>query len=248
MADLSKINEINLAIEEYFTANPSATVVPVKELMPLFISKGIFTKDVKKGKPIREVIRLLDKTGELSKIPSVCVERSEKAAYWYFSATQNETQTINIVKEAKKEKLVSDEKYVLDICDSILGVNSKRQHKFKFLVGDKHKDGKSETKLPIDAYYEEFKLAIEYVAKPYEDEEVIVVKRKRSAKKLTPSGVIRSEQRKIYDKRKQEVLPQNNITLIYIRSKDFQRDENNKIIRNKISDTKTIKSLLKNFI
>ena len=43
MKDLSKVEKINKVIEEYFKANTSLTIIPVKNLMPAFINAGIFT-------------------------------------------------------------------------------------------------------------------------------------------------------------------------------------------------------------
>ena len=41
-----------------------------------------------------------------------------------------------------------DESYVIDLCDLVLGLRAKRQHRFDFLRGD---SGRSH---PVDAYYE----------------------------------------------------------------------------------------------
>jgi hypothetical protein len=49
-----------------------------------------------------------------------------------------------------------DETYVLDICDRVLGVSGIRQHRFAFLQDD------TGTPLPVDAYYPELSLVIEY--------------------------------------------------------------------------------------
>ena len=52
----------------------------------------------------------------------------------------------------------SDEHYVLDLCDEILGLKASRQQTFDFLRGD----GKPGKKLPVDAYYPNLKLVVEY--------------------------------------------------------------------------------------
>jgi hypothetical protein len=52
-----------------------------------------------------------------------------------------------------------DESYVIDLCDRVLNLKAKRQHRFDFLRGD------SGRKLPVDAYYEisvDRKLVVEY--------------------------------------------------------------------------------------
>ena len=54
-----------------------------------------------------------------------------------------------------------DETYILDLCDEILNRTSQRQYRFSFLLGDPGKNG-SCRKLPVDAYYENLNLVIEY--------------------------------------------------------------------------------------
>lgn len=46
----------------------------------------------------------------------------------------------------------SDEKYIIDLCDEVLGEQAKRQHTFDFLRGDPNSAGKRR-KLPVDAFY-----------------------------------------------------------------------------------------------
>ena len=84
MTDILKIESINRVIEAYFDKNTSLTIVPAKELMPAFIEAGIFTKDHKKGLPIRQILRELDRDKQLHLIPFVHPERKEKDTYWYF--------------------------------------------------------------------------------------------------------------------------------------------------------------------
>src|ERR1035437_3876932 len=57
--------------------------------------------------------------------------------------------------------LDKDEHYVLDLCDKVLGLTSSRQHKFDFLLGDPNSSGVA-VKLPVDSFYEELNLVIEY--------------------------------------------------------------------------------------
>lgn len=114
----------------------------------------------------------------------------------------------------------SDESYVIDICDEVLGLTASRQHRFDFLVGD------SGRKLPVDAYYKDIDVVVEYcesqhtVSTPFFDN------------KTTVSGISRGEQRKIYDLRRAEVLPQHGIKLISIdysvfgSTKKIKRDHN----------------------
>jgi hypothetical protein len=51
----------------------------------------------------------------------------------------------------------SDEAYVLDLCDAVLGERGLRQHRFDWLRGDPGKNGRSRT-LPVDGYWPEHHL------------------------------------------------------------------------------------------
>ncbi len=52
----------------------------------------------------------------------------------------------------------SDEFYVIDLCDEVLGLKASRQHTFDFLRGD----GTPGRRLLVDAYYPELNLVVEY--------------------------------------------------------------------------------------
>ena len=67
-----------------------------------------------------------------------------------------------------------DEDYVIDLCDEVLGLKASRQHRFDFLTGD------TGCKLPVDAYYEEKKLVVEYHEKQH-TEDVPFFNRKKTA-------------------------------------------------------------------
>ena len=54
-----------------------------------------------------------------------------------------------------------DEAYVLALCDRALGTVGLRQHRFDFLKGDPGKRGVCR-RLPVDAYYPDQRLVIEY--------------------------------------------------------------------------------------
>lgn len=63
-------------------------------------------------------------------------------------------------------------------------------------------------------------------------------------KKKTISGVSRGEQRKIYDKRRAEVLPKHGIRLIVISYDDFECDGKKKIKRKREHDLEVIRKKL----
>lgn len=236
---MNKINDINKIIAYYFEKNTSNTKIPAKDLMPEFIKAGIFEKDEKNGLPIRKILRELDQKGKLEMIPYVFADRKATNTNWYF---QKES-TINIPK-AKTEpsqlqlKVTSknrDEDYVLDLCDEVLKVKGSRQHRFDFLRGD------SGRRLPVDIYYDDLKLVVEY--REYQHSNA--VKHFDKPDKLTVSGVHRGEQRKIYDQRRRDVLPANKIKLVEIDYTDFEYDMRNKILRDREIDLRTLTNIIK---
>jgi len=141
----------------------------------------------------------------------------------------------------KPKRSDSDESYVLNICDKVLGQKSLRQHRFDFLRGDPGKNGIG-IKLPVDAYYPGLNLVIEYREKQHTESVAIMDRR------MTVSGVKRGEQRKIYDQRRRDVLPKHGIKLIEISYSDFEYDGQKKIIRNMALDLDVVKSILKTMI
>ena len=143
--------------------------------------------------------------------------------------------TLNMVNNSvAKSRSTSDESYVINLCDEVLGLMASRQHRFDFLVGD------TGVKLPVDAYYEPLNLVIEYNEKQHSESTPFFDNR------ATVSGVSRGEQRKIYDQRRKEVLPKHNIRLLVISYNDFGTSK--KLIRNKVKDILVIKRLLGDFL
>ena len=104
-------------------------------------------------------------------------------------------------------RTLSDETYVIDLCDEVLGTAALRQHRFDFLRGDAG-PGKQGTRLPVDAYYPELQLVVEYCERQHTEAIPIMDRR------MTVSGVDRGTQRAIYDQRRRDVLPQHGIELV----------------------------------
>ncbi len=242
MIDQTVVDNINNVIKEYFSNNTAQKIVPVKELMPDFIKAGIFSKDHKKGMPIRRVLRELDQSEQLTLVPNVYAERKDQAVYWYFVSSEADIPTTAYKQTERKPDskknsfsiIDSDEAYVIDLCDEILGKKANRQKRFGFLLGDVHKDGKTQTRLPVDAYYDALQLVIEY--------------RDVRHFKASNSSIARDEQRKIYDQRREELLPENKIDLVVIAYSSFKYDGESKIIRNAANDKKIVKKALAKFI
>jgi hypothetical protein len=244
-----EIENINQVIETYFKAHTDTSIVPVKELMQEFIAAGVFKKDVKNGKPIRDVLKQLNKSNELAQIPYAHAIQNGDDTYWYFVPKDAERPTQLYKQEpVSKERLelenkrfLSDKYYVMNLCDEALKLKAKRQKRFDFLVGDLHKDGKTRTQLPVDAFYHDLNLVIEFkeapLAEPTEFFNKLNVK--------TVSGISRSKQREKYDRVKATELPQNGIKLIEIPYSVFTCDELNRIVRDHEQDLKRVTDFLK---
>ena len=128
----------------------------------------------------------------------------------------------------------SDEHYVIDLCDEVLGLKASRQQTFDFLRGD----GNPGKKLPVDAYYPQLKLVVEYKERQHTESVAFF------NKKTTVSGVCRDEQRRIYDQRRRDVLPKHGIKLIEISYTDFKYDNHKRLIRNRQADMAEIRRIL----
>ena len=242
---MEKISQINTVLKSYFDKNVSVSEIRAKDLMPNFVKEGIFVEDVKNGLPLRKILRKLDEQNQLHLIPFVYADRKAKNVSWYFrrnnSANYSKPKAEKpAVQKAKSTSKVSDrdEQYVLDLCDEALKLKGSRQHKFDFLKGD------AGTRLPVDIYYEKLKLVIEY----REYQHTNPVKHFDKPDKITVSGVSRGEQRKIYDQRRRDVLPENEIKLIEIDFTDFEYDSRNRILRDGEKDLEIVKKKLTNDI
>lgn len=136
---------------------------------------------------------------------------------------------------------IKDEAYIINLCDELLNRKAQRQFKFDFLVGDKGKNG-SQRKLPVDAYYQELNLVIEYKESQHSES----VAHFDKPNKITVSGVHRGMQRAIYDQRRRDVLPANEIKLIEISYLDFDHNSAKRLKRNVEADKKVLMKLLRN--
>ena len=130
-----------------------------------------------------------------------------------------------------------DETYILDLCDEILNRTSQRQYRFSFLLGDPGKNG-SCRKLPVDAYYENLNLVIEYKERQHTES----VNHFDKPNKITVSGVHRGLQRALYDNRRREILLKYKIKLIEISYSDFEYNSSKRLKRNIEADKKKLKT------
>ena len=134
----------------------------------------------------------------------------------------------------------SDESYVIDLCDRVLRLKGKRQHRFDFLRGDPGKGGRC-VRLPVDAYYEELDLVIEYREAQHSKENIFFDK----PSKLTISGCHRGEQRRRYDQRRRDVLGKQLIELEYTL---FEHNAKGRLSRNESHDETVIRETLSAFL
>lgn len=252
MKDLSKVEKINTVIEEYFKANASLTIAPVKNLMPAFIKAGIFTKDIKKGLPIRLILRELDSSNQLALIPFVHAERHGEDTYWYFIPANASAPDAPYKQDKRKPendpiaiRLNSDETYVIGLCDKVLSLKANRHKRFDFLLGDPHKNGKTQTMLPVDAYYEELQLVVEY--KEIQNFRPLAVRDIDDEDEEETKTSTREELRRLYDERRVKVLPKNGISLVVISYSDFVYNDKNKIIRMEENDLEIVEKALIDF-
>lgn len=133
----------------------------------------------------------------------------------------------------------SDEFYVLDLCDTVIGTPGSRQHLFDWLLGDTSPKTGRALRLPVDAYWPEHHLVVEFRERQHYE----AVAHFDKPDRLTVSGVHRGEQRRIYDQRREELIPSHNIRLVIINTTDFVL-AGKKIRRTPEKDLATVTALL----
>jgi hypothetical protein len=142
------------------------------------------------------------------------------------------------VMPAKNESpAISDELYVIGLCDDVLGMTALRQHQFDFLHGDPGKLGKCR-RLPVDAFYPALNLVIEYRERQHTEAAAIMDRRD------TISGCKRGEQRRRYDARRRSRLPAHGITLIELDYSMFAHDRRKRLRRDN-ADAAVVAAALK---
>ncbi|HLQ24874.1 MAG TPA: hypothetical protein VK138_03225 [Acidiferrobacterales bacterium] len=129
-----------------------------------------------------------------------------------------------------------DEIYIIGLCDGVLGCRSLKQHRFPFLRGDTNR------RLPVDAFYQELMLVIEYREQQHTEEVPFFNRR------LTISGVSRGTQRALYDQRRREELPRHGIQLVELNVLEFPHTGRKRLLRIREQDIDVIRTRLKPFI
>jgi hypothetical protein len=140
----------------------------------------------------------------------------------------------------------SDEHYVIGLCDHVLGRKARRQHRFKFLVGDPGKDGRRGKQLPVDAYYEDLALVVEFMEQQHSTAVPFFDKLHR----LTVSGVDRGQQRRRYDELRRQILPEHGIALITLDASLFRPSgtSRKKLLRDRSHDELVVREKLARFL
>jgi hypothetical protein len=128
---------------------------------------------------------------------------------------------------------------VIDLCDEVLGVAALRQHRFPWLLGDASPTTGRRAALPVDAYWPDLNLVVEFYERQHDEAVTFFDKPDR----LTVSGVHRGLQRALYDERRRELIPQYGIELVIV-TLDNLRHRRGKIIRNLAQDRQSVARLL----
>lgn len=236
-----RIQAINSVLRAYFADKTNPRQVPALELMGLFINKGIFNKDHRNVLPIRKILRKLNNEGCLHDIPYARGELKQKNIYWTFvdvnADMDGNTSLSKGASVGKKgsSRANSDEHYVIGLCNEVLKRKALQQHCFDFLLGDTGR------RLPVDAYYEDLNLVIEYYESQHTESTPFFDNKK------TVSGVSRGEQRRLYDERRRTELSKHGIKLIILRYSDFGTTKRLKR-DNKKHDIEVVRKKLAEFI
>jgi hypothetical protein len=142
------------------------------------------------------------------------------------------------VRSKRSRSESSDEAYVIDLCDEVLGERGLRQHRFEWLQGDADSKGRT-IGLPVDAFYPAHSLVVEYRERQHDEPVPIMDSR------ATVSGVDRSTQRGMYDRRREELIPQHRLRLVVIRPDDLDSDTRKRLCkRDRTADAAAIARLV----
>jgi len=174
---------------------------------------------------------------------------AERGASWTLNPDQVEAARLEFpevrpsppprTKEKSRGRADSDESYVIDLCDEVLGERARRQHRFDWLLGDPGSAGARAT-LPVDAYYPDHRLVAEYRERQHDEP----VAHFDKPDVLTVSGVHRGEQRYIYDRRRDELIPSHGLRLVVIRCGDLASNKQGRLTRDRIGDLATLRAML----
>lgn len=131
----------------------------------------------------------------------------------------------------------SDEHYVLDLCDAVLGSPGRRQASFPWLLGDVSPTTGRARALPVDGLWPDLGLVVEFQEKQHFESVAIFDRRQ------TVSGVPRGEQRRLYDQRKADLIPAHGLRLVVIKKSAFLV-RSDRIVRDRDGDLAIVRQHL----
>lgn len=137
-------------------------------------------------------------------------------------------------------RAASDEHYVLDLCDEVLGAVAQRQATFDWLRGDASAARPRGTRLPVDGYWPDLALVVEFHEEQHSQPSPFFDRRQ------TISGMGRGEQRRLYDARKRQVIPERGLHLVIIDKEQFAL-KSKRIVRDRDRDRALVRELLRSF-
>lgn len=135
-------------------------------------------------------------------------------------------------------RAASDEHYVLDLCDEVLGASGDRQARFDWLRGDPYPARPLGMTLPVDSYWPDLGLVVEFQEEQHSQPSSFFDRRQ------TISGVGRGEQRRLYDERKRLLIPANGLRLVVIEKSAFMV-KSKRIVRERATDIAVARSHLR---
>ena len=136
-----------------------------------------------------------------------------------------------------------NERYVLALSDEVLGLTGDQQRTFDWLLGDlSGKTGKRKP-LPVDAFYPTLDLVVEF----HEKQHTEAVAHFDKPDVITVSGVHRGLQRRLYDERRQELIPAHGLSLVIISMSNFTV-KSGRIVKNHDQDLEVVRRALATFI
>lgn len=82
--NIKKAGEMDQIVFDYFKLHPKLKEIQVKDLMEIFVSSGVFSKDYKDGLPLRDFLKKIEENNSLDLFKQIKLIRKAEDKYWYF--------------------------------------------------------------------------------------------------------------------------------------------------------------------